>query len=685
MTFSLSESDGFLSNAVSQDQIEAIVDFRLGWTSSKGIYFHGGGGLHVTLPLHLAQGPLQLESLHLAFEIKDEGFDVEASTSGSLSIGPVTVTVDRLGLLVNVSFKDGNLGFFGLTPRFKPPTGLGLVIDTPLVGGDGYLFFDPEKAEYGGILQLEVAETIAVKAIRLLTTRLPGGAKGYSLLILISAEGFAPIQLGLGFILTGIGGLLGVNRTARVDVLRNGLKQGTLGSILFPQDPIRNAPQIVSDLRAVFPPAPGRFLFGPMAIIGWGTPTILTLELALILELPAPVRLIILGRLLALLPDEAHALVRVRMDAIGVIDFNKGEISLDAILYDSRILAFTLTGEMALRASWSAQPRFVLAIGGFHPRFAAPADFPKLKRLALNISDSDSLRLRCDAYLALPSNTVQFGARVELHAAGGGFSFDGYLGFDALFQFSPFAFVVDLAAGIALRYHGRLLMGIHFEGRLSGPTPWQIQGKATIKIWFFKVTVDFKRQFGPDVPPPVPAPLNRVIDKIGSAPVRGERQFTLHAIRADQATGDLPLVTTPVHEAFALAQYQEMSDEAKLSRPSFESQEAGLRLGTETVAYAYDPVVDDAITYETELVVPGQGPEPTGPDSTHRWRARRLRDTRRRLPHARNHIDSSDRTTLLMDASRFACRADNSIEWNDDPRWTSCRADSTPGEQQQCD
>ena len=670
MTFSLSESDGFLSSAVSQDQIEALVDLRLGWTSSKGIYFHGGGGLHVTLPLHLVQGPFQLDSLHLAFDIKEEGFDVEASTSGSLSIGPVTVTVDRLGLLVNVSFKDGNLGFFGLSPRFKPPTGLGVVIDTPLVVGGGYLFFDPEQAEYGGILQLEVAETIAVKAIGLLTTRLPGGAKGYSLLILISAEGFAPIQLGLGFTLTGIGGLLGVNRTARVDMLRNGLKQGTLGSILFPQDPIRNAPQIVSDLRAVFPPAPGRFLFGPMAIIGWGTPTILTLELALILELPAPVRLIILGRLLALLPDEAHALVRVRMDAIGVIDFNRGEISLDAVLYDSRILAFTLTGEMALRASWGAQPRFVLAIGGFHPRFAAPADFPKLKRLALNISDSDSLRLRCDAYLALTSNTVQFGARVELHAAGGGFSFDGYLGFDALFQFSPFAFVVDLAAGIALRYHGRLLMGIHFEGRLSGPTPWQIQGKATIKIWFFKVTVDFKRQFGPDVPPPVPAPLdvqalvlaavqdarnwsgtllrgehplvtlrdragsgtplfvhplaevtvrqrivplNRTIDKVGSAPVRGERQFTLHAIRADQATGALPLATTPVHEAFALAQYQEMSDGAKLSRPSFESQEAGLRLGTEMVAYAYDPVVDDAITYETELVVPGQGPEPTAP------------------------------------------------------------------------
>ena len=127
-----------------------------------------------------------------------------------------------------------------------------------------------------------------MKVIGLLTTRLPGGDKGYSLLILISAEGFAPIQLGLGFTLTGIGGLLGVNRTARVDVLRNGLKQGTLGSILFPQDPIRNAPQIVSDLRAVFPPAPGRVRFGPRAITGWGPPTTPTPAPALSREPPAP-------------------------------------------------------------------------------------------------------------------------------------------------------------------------------------------------------------------------------------------------------------------------------------------------------------------------------------------------------------------------------------------------------------
>ncbi|MDR4473138.1 MAG: hypothetical protein MRJ92_11015 [Nitrospira sp.] len=45
---------------------------------------------------------------------------------------------------------------------------------------------------------------MAVKAVGLLTTKLPDGSKGYSLVILLTAEGFAPILVGLGFTSTGI-------------------------------------------------------------------------------------------------------------------------------------------------------------------------------------------------------------------------------------------------------------------------------------------------------------------------------------------------------------------------------------------------------------------------------------------------------------------------------------------------
>src|SRR5262249_13711596 len=222
---------------------------------------------------------------------------------------------------------------------FKPPAGIGLNIDAKVVTGGGYLFFDPAHEQYTGVLQLHIQGGIAVTAIGLLTTRMPDGSRGFSLVAIIAGQ-FPPLQLGLGFTLSGLGGLLALNRTVAVDVLRAGIRNNTLGSILFPPDPVANAPRIISDLHAVFPPARDRFVFGPMARIGWGSPTILTLDLGLIFEIPDPVRLLVLGRLQAVLPDENHALVRLRMDALGVIDVERGQLALDATLFDSRLFSF---------------------------------------------------------------------------------------------------------------------------------------------------------------------------------------------------------------------------------------------------------------------------------------------------------------------------------------------------------
>src|SRR5262249_41749826 len=106
-------------------------------------------------------------------------------------------------------------------------------------------------------------------------------------------------------------------------------------------------------------PAAGRQVFAPTARIVWGTPTQITIELALVLELPAPVRLVALGRLRAVLPDAREAIVRIQVDVLGVIDFDRAEAAVDATLVDSRLAQFALTGDMALRMSWGAQPSFL--------------------------------------------------------------------------------------------------------------------------------------------------------------------------------------------------------------------------------------------------------------------------------------------------------------------------------------
>ena len=661
------EADSFLHNLLGDSERRITIPLGVEWSRRNGVHFAGSEAFETFLPANLSIGPVTVKGIALQlFAPTDHSADLTLAVGVQISgkLGPVSFAVEGMGFRLQTTFAQGNVGPFDLALGFKPPTGIGLAISAAGVTGGGFLGFDPQRAEYSGMLQLELAETIALKAIGLLTTRLPDGSQGYSLVILLTAEGFTPIPVGLGFTLTGIGGLVALHRTVRTEVLRDGLKTGTLNSILFPVDPLRNAPQIFSDLRRVFPPTAGRHVVGPMVQLRWGSPTLLTLDLALLVEFPAPIRVVVLGRLQVLLPNQTHPLIQIRMDALGVLDLSAESVALDATLYDSRILQFTLTGDMALRAGWGQEPQFVLAIGGFHPRFAPPPGLPALKRLALQLADGDSLQLRCQAYLAVTSNTVQFGARVDLHAAGGGFSFDGLLGFDAIIQLAPLAFEVEVGAALALRYHGRLLMGITFQGRLAGPTPWQVEGKAKIKFLFFSVSVSFSRTFGSKTAPPLPAavdvvdliaaaladqrnwsgavprssasvvtlretaplasglrvhpwaeltlreriaPLNRQITKLGTAPLVGGP--TTVTVSVTDRAGAQAWRTTPVHEPFARAQFEDLREDEQLAQPAFVPLQGGLTVAADDLAVDDEAGLAAPIAYETLVLDPTRPPE----------------------------------------------------------------------------
>ena len=218
------------------------------------------------------------------------------------------------------------------------------------------------------------------------------------------------------------------------------------------------------------------------------------LELGLVLELPEPVRLLILGRLKVILPEEKKSVIRLQLDSLGVIDFGSGDISLDAILYDSEIKGFTITGEMALRANLGAKPGFLLSVGGFHPAYQAPAGFPALNRVAISLATGDNPRLRLSAYMALTTNTVQFGAMLELFVKFGEFSVEGLLGFDALIQFEPFGIIAGLGAMVAVKSGGVVLLAVGLDLTLTGPTPWHAWGKASFKLLGFVVKVEFSVQ-----------------------------------------------------------------------------------------------------------------------------------------------------------------------------------------------
>lgn len=557
-----------------------------------------------------------------------------------------------MGLRFNLDVPQsgGNFGPLDVSFAFKPPNGVGLAIDTGVVKGGGYLYFDPDREEYAGALDLVFSGFLNLKAIGLITTRMPDGSKGFSLLIIITAEFGAGIQLGFGFVLLGVGGLLGLNRTLRVEPLAEGVRTGSVTSIMFPKNVIENAPRIISDLRTFFPPEEGKFLVGPMAKAGWGTPALISLSLGLIIEIP-PGNVTILGILKIALPLEEAALIVLQVNFIGSIEFDKQRAFFFASLFESRVLFITIEGEMGLLVAWGIEANFVVSVGGFHPQFnPPPLPFPAPKRLAIYILNESYARIGVMGYFGVTSNTVQFGAHAELFFGLSDFSVQGHVGFDALIQFSPFYFSIRISASVSLKAFGVGLFSIRLRFSLEGPAPWRAKGKGSLSILFFEISAGFDITWGErrntSLPPiavmPIlkaefekpenwiavlpganrvlvtlrksdaaagdlilhpsgflrisqrAVPINQTIDKVGNQKPNDAKKFSL-IVTGLEKKGDAT-------ELFAMAQFQEMDDTKKLTLAAYQLSTSGGEFSASGAQLNSSKVVKRVVRYETVII-----------------------------------------------------------------------------------
>jgi hypothetical protein len=660
LVINMSEGDGFIQSILGGAKAQSSFEVKARWRPSTGIVFEGGAGIELVIPTHLSLGPVEIQTLYFLLGFTSEApLRLEVAVALAATIGPLSVSVDRIGAAGNFTFpaeRNGNLGPTNLDIDFVPPSGLGVLVRAGPISGGGFLSFDAANGRYAGVLQLE-AMGIAVSAIGLLDTRLPGGASGFSFLIIVSVE-FPPIQLGFGFTLNGVGGLAGIHRTVITEVLRQGLLRGALDHIMFPRDPVRNAPQIISDLRAVFPPATGRHVFGPMLKLGWGVPALITANIGIVLELPDPFRILILGQAKVAIPAPDVAIVLLNLDILGVIDFEERLFSIDASLYDSRVAIYTVYGDMAMRLFWGEPPSFALAIGGLHPQFRPPPNFPVLRRATIEVGLGGNPRLTCQSYLAVTSNSLQTGAKIELYASAGSFNIHGWLGYDALLIRRPLSFRVDIDGGVELRRNTRVLAGIHVHATLTGPSPFHAKGKACLSLFFFDICVPFEVKVGSEQDEPQPSvnpgpqlvaalqdprswasglppatfravsyaipvgssltlidpvgslsvqqkvlPLNRQLSKFGEAALEGPDRYEVHAVRI----GLDPITFTTTRDFFAAGNFQELTDAEKLSRDSYEKMDAGVAIAANAVTGG--ATRDVPVEYETIIIDAPEGGE----------------------------------------------------------------------------
>jgi hypothetical protein len=642
LVIDMSEADGFLSDVTSGTPIQGSFQFSATWAPDIGLHITGGAQLEIDLPLHLDLGPVTIQTIYLVGGISGGAITLEVSAALGLTLGPIAAAVDRIGLLGALTFPSsgGNLGFANLALGFKPPNGLGLSVDAGVIAGGGYISFDASSGQYSGVLALTLLDTIGITVITVVDTVMPDGSSGFAMLFIITFT-LPPIQLGFGFTLNGVGGLGGVNRSMSTSALQAAFLAHTLDQVMFPPDPIANAPQIISDIRNLFPAADGRYLFGPLLQIGWGTPTLVTLTIGAILEVPDPITLALIGLIDAALPDQDVALISLHVEVLGIIDFGAKTASIDGTLYNSYVLIYSLGGSMAFRLAWGDDPNFMISFGGFNPNFNTDGlNLPQLARMSVSLGVGNNPRISANSYYAVTSNSVQFGANVQAYASAAGFTISGYLGYDILFIISPFSFEFDFAASFQVSFEGVTLLGLNVDGLFSGPTPWHFHGDASITLLFFTVSASLDLTWGSSTQATIPSkpvlpdlfaalanpsdwsaalpagastgvsfvtlkptdttlrvhpigtltvrehvvPLDLAITRYGNATPSDGSEFSIQGVEINTQAETIQSIT----DYFAAGQFTTLSDGDKLSKPSFEKYDAGVTIGSAAVGSGQD-------------------------------------------------------------------------------------------------
>jgi hypothetical protein len=614
-------------------RVELPVGMTLG-LSEDGALLNNDPGLRTSLPTPGPVGPVVPTGLSavLAAESGAQGLTLRLGFDADLRVGitgvPAQAALEGLRTTVPILIGTEALGPDGQGIAGGPPAGLSVTLEAGPVSGAG-LFKLARHGEYSGALTVRIPP-LSIGAFGVLGLPEPGIP--LSFLVVLGARFPLPgIQVGFGFAVSGVGGILGANRRVDRDALVAAVADGRVAQLMFPTDPAAAATTLGDSLGTIFPACPGRFVLGPMFELSWGG-RLLRLSLGVVAEVSvpsadhgdlAPPRFTVLGKLTMMVPDELAPLISLQATVVADIDLGTPAFTCFAALTGSQLAGMPLQGDLYLLVRGGADPAFVFSAGGLHPAYRAPAGVPALRRIGMRLG-VPLVTLRCEAYIALTSNSVQFGARVELSAELAECGLSGHFGFDALFEWDPFRFSVQASAAVAIEVMGETLMGVSLALDVAGPAPWHLKGTGRVETFLFDVPFSIDETWGGPPPQGLPPPdleellaaefvkpaswraeaapealagvrlTDEAVDGIaegawvhplGTLQVRQQllplkvpvTRFAGASVPAQTWRVSEPQNVTDVNDKFATGQFQVLPPEEQLSRPAFQDLACGVR------------------------------------------------------------------------------------------------------------
>ena len=469
--------------------------------SNSGIAFQGANGLDLYVDTKL-QLPFAISVNYLRFTWIDQPqnqqsqtgsaeTDTRATTLGiqvtaglSTSYFKVTLTLDGIGakLVAQTNAPQGNLlGLGQLDGDLVTPSGIGLQVNAPGIAvGGGFFSHDAQLDRYAGAIQIGFGGTkqpaFTLRGVGFTQPRapLPGQTDGdTTTLVLLTGEWGT----------WGLGAMLALHRGIDVDAIVAALPTGAIDALLFPQDPVGKATQIVNALATMFPAAPANAdkhvlgVFGKYAWMG-GLASIAGGILAEFsgswlswpkkLVIPASLRFGKAGRL--------KSVLWIEIDGVGSLDFATNTYEFQAVLRNSRFFGTDLVGGFTAfygdpfdDANLDSERGLFLSLGGYHPSYyggTGPQRAAVANRLGIIFNRGNAFQLEAKIYLAHTPGTWHFGLLGHVHVGAAGFELDGKLWFDALIR-STDDYIIDVGGSLSLILFSETICALEATGEWS--------------------------------------------------------------------------------------------------------------------------------------------------------------------------------------------------------------------------
>jgi len=478
-------------NAAGDDeQLAAGFDLEIEVTTS-GFEVHVGlGDPPWWIPVQRSFGPLYVDQFGLVVEDLDSSIDtIGVLFDGGLELAGLAVGVDDLGILYHLDDKKLELALAGLAIAYD---GGGL----RLSGG-----LRKHGADYLGMLQLQFSE-YGLTAVGGWGEHPAGAPQGqrYTALFVFGVL-TAPLGGPPPFFVTAIGAGFGVNRRlvlpARIeDVPTFPLVDAMRSDSTLAQNPMG----ALNKLAETFPPHRGTFWFAAGVRF---TSFVLVESVAVLgVEVGDGLEVSVLGLSQMVLPDPSLPMASVELALRARFSTREGVLAIQAQLTDNSWLiseSCRLTGGFAF-VVWFRTGQFVLTLGGYHPRFPKPADFPDVPRLGFHWLVSSTITIKGGLYFALTSSAVMVGGSLEAsyRTSWAWAAFE--MGAHALIMWDPFHYdfevYIRVSAGVRIRICVPLLgcatIGFSFSigarVHILGP---KFRGTAELDLDVVTITVGF--------------------------------------------------------------------------------------------------------------------------------------------------------------------------------------------------